>query len=645
MNLPFLPTRLGLRLKFTLLVTLLLIAVFASQTYVLFTRNLELARNNLSNEVKTYTALSVLPIGNSFSQYYAENHFRFGEIIADILNSSNKTITRIKLYNTEGDLLFDSESLYIDERENVSYPTLEPVESVASPELLENLQKIDPTFLYSKERKEEIESVVLPFLDTYNKHPYSVVYSVSYDRVYQNLYNDIQDRLIIAGLSLGMASILILFFVNIFTLKPIKQVAEGAQWIEGGVLNHVIKVNTKDEIEDLAFSVNKMAQTLLTSQKILLQDKNIISAERNKLSVALSSIADAVIGLDLEHKITVFNKAAETLTGYKADEVLAKNIDEVLAIYDKDKKIPTNTYAPIRNDEFEGIMYATNNLKLVGNAKESYVNIVSGKIKESSHVNLGCLLTLHDVTKETQLEEMKLDFVSMAAHELRTPLTSIKGYLSVYMDEYGTTLNEDQKTYLNRMNISTAQLVSLVENLLSVSRIERGVFKIEPIAYDWLKILKQSVGDFVNRAGEKKITLTFDEPKSPLPAVKVDPLRIGEVINNLLANAISYTSAGGKVRVWIESKPGEVITHVEDTGQGIPEEAIPRLFTKFFRVWGKLEMGSKGTGLGLYISKSIVEAHRGKIWVNSQLGKGSVFSFSLPTETNVNQPTQKPTQV
>ena len=112
--------------------------------------------------------------------------------------------------------------------------------------------------------------------------------------------------------------------------------------------------------------------------------------------------------------------------------------------------------------------------------------------------------------------------------------------------------------------------------------------------------------------------------------VQVDILRMKEVLNNLISNAITYTETGGKVNVLLEKKDQSVITHVHDTGQGIPKEAIPHLFTKFFRVWGKLEMGSKGTGLGLFITKSIIEMHQGTIWVESELHKGSTFSFSLP---------------
>ena len=258
--------------------------------------------------------------------------------------------------------------------------------------------------------------------------------------------------------------------------------------------------------------------------------------------------------------------------------------------------------------------------------------MLSGQIKEGPTVNLGCILTLHDISKEDALESMKLDFVSMAAHELRTPLTSIRGYLSVFMEENSKNLNTEQNMLLGRINIAGEQLMALIENLLSVSKIERGVFGIQLAPIDWPTNVASVIEDFKNRAEEKKQQLEYIPPTMPIPTIEVDKLRINEVLSNLLANAIAYTPERGQIKVSIEFKDNQVVTHIQDTGVGIPEEALPHLFTKFFRISGKLEQGSKGTGLGLYISKSVVDMHKGKIWVESTFGKGSSFSFSIPVK-------------
>lgn len=231
-----------------------------------------------------------------------------------------------------------------------------------------------------------------------------------------------------------------------------------------------------------------------------------------------------------------------------------------------------------------------------------------------------------------QLDEMKSNFVSIAAHELRTPLTSIKGYLSVYMNDYKDKLDDDQKSLLNHIGSATEELLALVENLLNVSRIERGAMNLNLAEVNWDELLKGVVDDFQERATQKRIQLKFIEAAN-LSLIKVDKVRVLEVVSNLISNAINYTNPGGMIQVWAEKGENEIITHVGDNGQGIPAEAIPNLFTKFYRVTQGLTQGStnaEGNGLGLYISKAIVDMHKGKIWVESEVGVGSRFSFSLP---------------
>lgn len=382
------------------------------------------------------------------------------------------------------------------------------------------------------------------------------------------------------------------------------------------------------ELEDL----NKELQLERDQIEIQVQQRTQqLKAERNKIAVTLASIVDAVIVVDLGRNIIIFNKAAEKLTGYKLTDVLGKPIDQVIKVFDKTQNLTLDTFCPISSDDFEGIAYHKEGLMLTGlNGKQTYVNVLAGQIKEGKDANVGCILTLYDVSKDKLLEEMKLDFVSMAVHELRTPLTSIKGYLYIYLRDYKESLDSKQSTLLSRINISTQRLVSLVENLLNVTRIEKGTLTLNLQPIDWVQNTAEIISEIIDQAKDKQVILDFIQPKQPLPNVKADKFRINEVLMNLLANAINYTRRGGKITVWIEKQGNEIITHIADDGPGIPKEALPHLFTKFFRVSGSLEQGSKGTGLGLYIAKSIVEIHKGKIWVESKLGKGSAFSFSLP---------------
>ncbi|EKD65445.1 MAG: multi-sensor signal transduction histidine kinase [uncultured bacterium] len=231
--------------------------------------------------------------------------------------------------------------------------------------------------------------------------------------------------------------------------------------------------------------------------------------------------------------------------------------------------------------------------------------------------------------KKSEQEEAKTDFVYMTAHELRVPLTSIRDYLSVFINESKGKLDNTQNLFLRRIDIAVQQLVGLTENLLNVSRIERGALAISTQALDWGESVEEAVEEFLEVAKDKKINLTFTKPQKRF-FVKADKLRTNEVLLNLLSNAIAYTDKSGKVSVSIEQKGQEVITSVNDTGIGIPKSSLPHLFTKFFRVSSKTSKESRGTGLGLYISKEIVQRHGGRIWVESEVGKGSTFSFSLP---------------
>lgn len=389
------------------------------------------------------------------------------------------------------------------------------------------------------------------------------------------------------------------------------------------------KLNRAELENELLWRIKELENIRSNLELTVQQRTQTIMTERNKLDVALSGITDGVVAIDLNQKITIFNTASENLTGYTKAETIGQPIDSLIKVFDRTKELAPQEYCPI-NSAVE-TNFSKAGLKLVGkNGKESFVDLVYGQIRQGASVNLGCIITLHDVTKEKDLEEMKLDFVSMAAHELRTPLTSIRGYLSVFMQENAQSLNGEQNMLLGRINTASSQLMGLIENLLNVSKIERGAFTIQFAPLNWVETVKAAVEELKSRAEEKKQTLEFILPSQVIPNIEADKLRVTEVLTNLIANAISYTGEGGHITVWTESNETEVTTHVKDTGVGIPKEAISHLFTKFFRIAGNLEQGSKGTGLGLYISKSVMDMHHGKIWVDSELGKGSTFSFTLP---------------
>ncbi len=429
-------------------------------------------------------------------------------------------------------------------------------------------------------------------------------------------------------------AIVVAYFIAVRSAKklvdPILAIKKGTEIIGAGNLSYKIKVNTNDEVEELATSFNNMADRLSKLVNEVGEEKNKISAERNKFSIVLEGVLDGIFTLDYERRITLFNKAAQEITGLSEEEVIGRKCDEVLLIFRNKSRMAASDFCPLTPFNKDQIVFSDKNLKLVTSRRELYITMTSAVIKESKIADLGCIVTFRDSSKERELEEMKLDFVSMAAHELRTPLTTIRGYVSLLEGKIKDKITEEEVKFLERVSIASSQLASLVENLLDVSKIEHNTLELDIKPENWVDILQAAVESFEELSRQKKIKLILNAPQTKLPAVAVDKFRISEVISNLIANAINYTDENGKIEVTAVEENGMVKTTVSDTGAGIPARSIPHLFTKFYRVSGVLEQGSKGTGLGLFISKSIVNMHKGDIWVESELGVGSKLFFTLP---------------
>lgn len=361
---------------------------------------------------------------------------------------------------------------------------------------------------------------------------------------------------------------------------------------------------------------------------VLILNNSYLKAVKKAQKNIIDSLTDAVIGVDPQSKIVLFNHSAENLTGISTSTAIGQPIDAVIKLYEEQKLMPYTSYS--QTPEGSRLQSPTLLLqKTTGDKTQIFLTTTKYTVGIG---NTTLLLMLHDASREQQLEEMKVDFVSMAAHELRTPLTAIRGYASLLQMHNASKLDEQSKEMVTRLIVSTGNLTNLIDNLLSVSRIERNSFIIETRPIDLKTIIKDVFTSFEQQAVTRNQHFTLNIPDT-LPMVMADPFRIGLVFINLISNALNYTAEGGTITVSIADKKDCLEVTVQDTGEGIPKEAMPRLFTKFFRVSGTLEQGSKGTGLGLYITKSIVELHKGKIWAESTHGKGSTFTFTLPVAT------------
>ncbi len=245
---------------------------------------------------------------------------------------------------------------------------------------------------------------------------------------------------------------------------------------------------------------------------------------------------------------------------------------------------------------------------------------------------LGRLYVFRDVTHEREVDRMKTQFVSMVSHELRTPLTSIKGFTEMILDEDFGDINNDQREFLGIVESNADRLISLVNDLLDISRIESGRVELKMVIADVGEMITIVVATMEHLIEEKSQTLEVVVDPS-LPLIKLDRDRIIQVLTNLVSNAYKYTQSGGHIRLAVEAAGAYVRFSVADNGFGISDEDQQKLFTRFFRVDSELTREIGGTGLGLNIVKTIIEMHGGEVTLDSKLGAGSTFAFTVPLMT------------
>lgn len=252
--------------------------------------------------------------------------------------------------------------------------------------------------------------------------------------------------------------------------------------------------------------------------------------------------------------------------------------------------------------------------------------------KGDSHGNELILLFI-DRTDEYSHQERQMEFIALAAHELRGPITVMRGLVDILSSELGPTFSSEHKELMTRIIVSSRQLSGYVDNILNVSKIDKDSFEIKPKEADWQHIIQQVIRDLDVRARAHHRTIELKLSQKPLKAA-VDPAIIVHVINNLVDNAIKYSKDGGIIIVSTDLKDGQIETTVQDFGIGIPANVVGNLFTRFYRSH-RSKQAVNGTGLGLYLCKTIVEAHGGSIWVRSSEGSGTTFGFTLPTYDSI----------
>ncbi len=427
---------------------------------------------------------------------------------------------------------------------------------------------------------------------------------------------------------LGLILVLSVIFawgLKRYISKPLGDLAENINNVASGTLTIRAREDMPGIFGSIAKSLNSIIGKLQEFVTRTQAETEVIVSEANRLRMILNSIKDGVIALDKDKRIILFNKAASAITGLRIEEVAGKHVNEVLPLTQHKQLILNQWFdeskgSDMRENSWEGVSFQGPEGEMVFDVEASYVGADLNGVR--------MLVTFHNRTQEQQVEDMKVDFVALAAHELRTPVTIIRGYIEILEQEVGEQLDPEHREFIKRLDISASQLAGSINNILHVSNIEHGELSLNKQTANWKEIMLMACSDLDKKAKTQGKKLIVNIPDS-LPKVSVDRVSITEVITNLVDNAIKYSERDKTIKVIVRKGDKSVITEVIDEGVGIPENAMAKLFTKFYRSH-RTRSSHRGTGLGLYMSRAIVEAHGGRIWVESKEGKGSTFGFELP---------------
>ena len=422
--------------------------------------------------------------------------------------------------------------------------------------------------------------------------------------------------LLVAGV-LVAAGLYLAFFLANRIVEPLRQLTASTAKIAGGDLNAKVPVNSRDEVGVLAAEYNRMAERI---RQLRNSDKGQLIVAQQTTEAAIDSLYDPVIVTDGDGRVTKLNPAAEEIFGSEKENS-GKHIGEVA----RDVRIAGAVAEAIESQRPVAAEGMASVLPLAVDGSERAFRLRTTPMRENGTRLLGAVTLLEDITHLREIDRLKSDFIATASHELRTPLTSVQMGVHLLLEGVAGELNDKQTEVLSACRDDCDRLDKLMRDLLDLSRIEAG--ESQP-ALERVRTREFIIGATEElRPQVEARGLAFRVLIAVgLPDVMIDPAQIQRVVANLLINAIRYTKEG-EIRVSAETRGNYIVVSVSDTGTGIPSEYLPHIFDKFVQVPGA---ATGGAGLGLAISRLIVEAHGGQIGVQSELGHGATFTFTLP---------------
>jgi len=399
-------------------------------------------------------------------------------------------------------------------------------------------------------------------------------------------------------------------------------------------LEEKVKARTK-ELQEKVDESAKTKKALMNILEDIEETRERAEEEKNKTVAIITNFIDPIIILDRRNKISMINPSAQKVFGLSSSDlgrVISSSNQFSLENFRKIIKIDY-TVKQIKSGEDGNFIGEEVNFK--HDNQDNIYKIITAKVKGGQNEFYGTMKIFYDLTREKMIDRLKTEFISIAAHQLRTPLSAIKWVIKMVLDGDAGKLNKEQNDLLTKGYKSNERVINLVNNLLNVSRIEEGRFGYSFANCDFQEILDVVLENVERQVAKNHLKLIINKPNK-LPLVYFDKNRIILAFQNLLDNAIKYTPEFGKIELNIENREEILKITIKDSGIGIPERDQIKLFSKFFRAANVIRSETEGTGLGLFIAKNIIDRHGGKIFIESQEGKGTTVDFTLPIHAKTN---------
>jgi len=346
-----------------------------------------------------------------------------------------------------------------------------------------------------------------------------------------------------------------------------------------------------------------------------IQEKN---GETRRILAIVAYLRDGVLVFDKENKLFLINPRAEKFFEVESKQILGKSIlelssfpfikllvsllgGEIIEVYEKELQI-----------------------------KENLILEISAIPMKVSEEKIGSLIILHDITQQKLAEEMKTRFVTLAAHQLRTPSSAVKWSMRTLLDGDLGKLTEKQKEMIEKTYQANEKMISLIDDLLNAAKIEEGRYLSNITLSSIEEVIQSVIDNYQDEIKKRRLKFRFIKPEREIPKTMLDVEKIKIAVGNIIDNAVRYTFPGNRISVSIQRDEKKIEIQVQDNGIGIPKHQQKKVFTTFYRGSNAIKMETEGTGLGLFIAKNIIEAHGGKIWFESEQGKGTTFYFTVP---------------